>query len=98
MAETRKVAIVGAGLIGRAWAMNFARASWHAALHDPSPAAPEAASGWRVAYGPAQVGWRSNDEQVRSARQIIEGVGLSVATPEEAREMLSLKGGDRANF
>ncbi|MBU8539874.1 BKACE family enzyme [Falsiroseomonas tokyonensis] len=40
----------------------------------------------------------SNAEQVRSARQIIEGLGLSVATPDEAREILSLKGGDRVNF
>jgi len=45
MAETRKVAIVGAGLIGRAWAMIFARAGWRAALHDPYPTALEAAPG-----------------------------------------------------
>ncbi|MBU8539875.1 3-hydroxyacyl-CoA dehydrogenase [Falsiroseomonas tokyonensis] len=45
MAEARKVAIVGAGLIGRAWAMIFARAGWQAALHDPSPAALQAAPG-----------------------------------------------------
>jgi len=38
---------------------------------------------------------QSNAEQVRTARQIIEGLGLSVATPAEAREILSLKGGDR---
>ncbi len=29
-----KVAIIGAGLIGRAWAMIFARAGWNVALHD----------------------------------------------------------------
>ncbi len=39
----RKVAIIGVGLIGRAWAMIFARAGWQAALHDPVPAALEAA-------------------------------------------------------
>ena len=38
---------------------------------------------------------KSNAEQVRIARQIIEGLGLSVATPAEAREILALKGGDR---
>ncbi len=38
-----KVAIVGAGLIGRAWAMVFARAGWQVALHDPVPAALAAA-------------------------------------------------------
>ncbi|MDB5511428.1 MAG: 3-hydroxyacyl-CoA dehydrogenase, partial [Enterovirga sp.] len=30
-----KVAIVGAGLIGRAWAQVFARAGWEVRLHDP---------------------------------------------------------------
>ncbi|MCC5979959.1 MAG: 3-hydroxyacyl-CoA dehydrogenase [Salinarimonas sp.] len=36
-----KVAIIGAGLIGRAWAMIFARAGWEVALHDPDKAALE---------------------------------------------------------
>ncbi|MBV9655569.1 MAG: 3-keto-5-aminohexanoate cleavage protein [Acetobacteraceae bacterium] len=40
----------------------------------------------------------SNAEQVRTVRQIIEGLGLDVATPDEAREMLALKGGDRVGF
>lgn len=38
-----KVAIIGTGLIGRAWAMVFARAGWTAALSDPAPGAVEAA-------------------------------------------------------
>jgi uncharacterized protein (DUF849 family) len=41
---------------------------------------------------------RSNAEQVRKVRQILEGLSLDIATPVEAREMLSLKGGDRVNF
>lgn len=40
----------------------------------------------------------SNADQVRRARQIIEGLGLAVATPDEARAMLSLKGGDKVGF
>jgi len=36
------VAIVGAGLIGRAWAMIFARAGWSAALFDPAEGAARA--------------------------------------------------------
>ena len=40
----------------------------------------------------------SNAEQVALARKIIEGMSLSVASPEEAREMLELKGGDRTEF
>jgi len=38
---------------------------------------------------------QSNGEQVRLVRQIIEGLGLTIATPDEAREILALKGGDR---
>ena len=40
----------------------------------------------------------SNAVQVSKVRQIIEGLGLSIATPDEAREILSLKGGDRVAF
>lgn len=38
---------------------------------------------------------RSNAEQVRKIRRIVEELGRTVATPAEAREMLHLKGGDR---
>ncbi len=37
----------------------------------------------------------SNAEQVTLARKIIEGLGLQVATSDEAREILDLKGGDK---
>jgi uncharacterized protein (DUF849 family) len=40
----------------------------------------------------------SNADQVLKARQIIEGLGLEVATPDDAREMLQLKGADKVNF
>ena len=40
----------------------------------------------------------SSADQVRRARQIIEGLGLAVATPDEAREILGLKGGDKVGF
>jgi uncharacterized protein (DUF849 family) len=40
----------------------------------------------------------SNAAQVKRVRQIVEGLGMSAATPDEAREILSLKGGDRVNF
>jgi len=33
-----------------------------------------------------------NADQVRAARQMIEGLGLAVATPDEARQILQLKG------
>ena len=40
----------------------------------------------------------SNAEQVRLARQLIEGMGMGIASPDEAREILALKGGDRVGF
>ena len=40
----------------------------------------------------------SNAQQVEKARRLVEGLGLEIATPDEAREMLALKGGDRVNF
>ena len=68
-------------------------------------AAMAAAMGGNVRVGLEDSLWagpgrfaESNAEQVRIARQIIEGLGLEVATPDEAREILSLKGGDKVGF
>jgi uncharacterized protein (DUF849 family) len=47
--------------------------------------------------GPGKLA-ESNAAQVRHVRSIIEGLGLSVASAEEAREVLELKGGDRVAF
>jgi uncharacterized protein (DUF849 family) len=41
---------------------------------------------------------KTNAEQVIKARQIIEGLGLEVASPDEARSMLGLKGSSKVNF
>ena len=40
----------------------------------------------------------SSADQVRLVRKMIEGLGLEIATPDEAREILSLKGGDQVGF
>jgi uncharacterized protein (DUF849 family) len=40
----------------------------------------------------------SNAQQVSRVRDLIEGLGYEVATPEEARNILELKGGDRVDF
>ncbi|MEI4486750.1 3-keto-5-aminohexanoate cleavage protein [Frigidibacter sp. MR17.14] len=68
-------------------------------------AAMSAAMGGHVRVGLEDNLWagrgqlaESNAQQVRAARQVIEGLGLEVATPDEARELLALKGGDRVNF
>jgi uncharacterized protein (DUF849 family) len=47
--------------------------------------------------GPGKLA-ESNAAQVRHVRQIIEGLGCAIATPDEARETLQLKGGDRVEF
>jgi uncharacterized protein (DUF849 family) len=41
---------------------------------------------------------RSNAEEVRQVRVILEGLGLEIATPDEARQMLGLKGTGQVNF
>ncbi|WP_129563150.1 3-keto-5-aminohexanoate cleavage protein [Paraburkholderia dokdonensis] len=41
---------------------------------------------------------RTNAEQVAKVRQILEGLGLEVATPDEAREILQLKGADQVEI
>jgi len=41
---------------------------------------------------------KSNAEQVTRIREILAGLSLEIATPEEARKMLDLKGGDRVAF
>jgi len=40
----------------------------------------------------------TNAEQVTQVRKIIEGLGLEIASPDEAREILQLKGGDKVAF
>jgi uncharacterized protein (DUF849 family) len=47
--------------------------------------------------GPGRLA-QSNAEQVTVARKMIEGLGMEVATPDEAREILSLKGADKVAF
>ena len=41
---------------------------------------------------------KSNADQVAKIRRILEELSLEVATPDEAREMLALKGGDAVGF
>ncbi|HEY1243630.1 MAG TPA: 3-keto-5-aminohexanoate cleavage protein [Hyphomicrobiaceae bacterium] len=47
--------------------------------------------------GPGQLA-KSNAEQVTKVRQIVEGLGLGIAVPDEAREILALKGSDKVGF
>ena len=47
--------------------------------------------------GPRQLA-KTNADQVRRIRKVIEGLSLDVATPDEARAMLQLKGRNNVNF
>ena len=68
-------------------------------------AAMSAAMGGNVRVGLEDSLWigpgklaESNAAQVRAVRQVIEGLGLEVASPDEAREVLALKGGANVGF
>ena len=41
---------------------------------------------------------KTNAEQVTRIRSILENLSLEIATPDEARSMLQLKGGDAVKF
>ena len=68
-------------------------------------AAQSAAMGGHIRVGLEDSLWagpgrmaESNAEQVGLARGIVEGLGLELATPDEARDILALKGADRVGF
>jgi uncharacterized protein (DUF849 family) len=68
-------------------------------------AAQSAAMGGHVRVGLEDSLWagkgrlaQSNAQQVKLVRAIIEGLGREIATADEARAILSLKGGDQVNF
>ena len=68
-------------------------------------AATAAAMGGNVRVGLEDSLWlgpgklaETNAQQVTQVRKILEGLGLEIATPDEAREIISLKGGDKVGF
>ena len=68
-------------------------------------AAMAAAMGGNVRVGLEDSLWigagqlaETNAQQVTQVRKIIEGLGLEIATPAEARDILQLKGGDKVAF
>ena len=76
-----------------------------AGRHQMAIAAMAASMGGNVRVGLEDNLWigpgklaTSNAQQVTKARGIIEGLGLEIATPEEAREILQLKGADKVGF
>lgn len=76
-----------------------------AGRHQMNVAALAAAQGGNVRVGLEDSLWispgqlaKNNGEQVQKVRRILEDLGLEIATPDEAREILSLKGGDNVAF
>lgn len=76
-----------------------------AGRHQATIGAQAAAMGGHVRVGLEDSLWngpgelaRSNADQVRRMRQILEGMSLPVATAEDARAMLQLKGGNQVSF
>ena len=68
-------------------------------------AAQAAAQGGNIRVGLEDSLWispgklaQSNADQVRKARELLAGLSLEVATPDEARDMLELKGGGNVAF
>jgi uncharacterized protein (DUF849 family) len=88
----------------------FGRATYHwsvlgAGRNQMPIAAMAAAMGGNVRVGLEDSLWigpgrlaESNAAQVLRARHIIEGLGLEIATPDEARQILGLKGADNVAF
>jgi len=73
-----------------------------AGRHQMNIVAMSAAMGGHVRVGLEDSLWvgkgkfaESNAQQVRLARQIVEGLGREIATPDEARAILALKGAER---
>ena len=76
-----------------------------AGKHQLRIAAMSASMGGNVRVGLEDSLWlgkgtlaKSNADQVRNVRHILEGLGLEIATPDEARQILQLKGADKVKF
>jgi L-gulonate 3-dehydrogenase len=91
-------AMVGAGLIGRSWAMVFARAGWDVAIYDPAPGAADQALGLIAAglaeqaeYGLARDP-HAAAKRVRSARDLRAALEGASFVQESAPETVEAKG------
>lgn len=93
----KTVAIIGSGLIGRAWACKFANAGWRVRMYDTDPAALAAAPGLvaEELKGLAKHGLASDPEgaakRVTSAATIAEAVDGVEFVQENGPEKLEIK-------
>ena len=84
MGQPDKIAIVGAGLIGRAWAIVFARAGMEVTLWDQFPQQTTYAMTFiadrllsRTLRAPRRVGWRREQMWCQTARPITNAAPTS---------------------
>lgn len=89
----------------RLFGKNYQWSVLGAGRHQLSIAAMGASMGSHVRVGLEDSLWlgkgklaKSNAEQVRQVRQILEGMGLEIATAAQAREILQLKGAQQVKF
>lgn len=96
---TQRVAIVGSGLIGRSWAIAFARGGWEAALWDPAEGAAQAAlgtieglladlAGYDLLQGQEPAAIRARLRAAATLEETLEGVAY---VQESAPERLDVK-------
>jgi 3-hydroxyacyl-CoA dehydrogenase len=92
-----RVAIIGSGLIGRAWAMVFARAGWDAALYDAAAGVAEQALGL-VAEGLAELAPhgladdpRAAAARVRAAKSVADALDGASYVQENVPETVEAK-------
>jgi uncharacterized protein (DUF849 family) len=89
----------------RLFGRNYVWSALGAGRNQLPVAAQAAAMGGNIRVGLEDSLWitagklaTSNAQQVLAAAKIVEGLGLRLATPEEARATLALKGADRVAF
>ena len=89
----------------RLFGKNYQWSVLGAGRHQMTIAALSAGMGGNVRVGLEDSLWlgrgtlaESNAQQVRQVRKIIEALGLQVASPAEARQILQLKGADKVKF
>src|SRR6478609_6361796 len=92
-----RIAIVGSGLIGRAWAMVFARAGWEAALYDSVDGAADTALGL-VAAGLNELARhglvadpKGSAARVRAAKSIADALDGASYVQENVPETVDAK-------
>jgi len=92
-----RIAIIGSGLIGRAWAMVFARAGWDAALYDAVDGAAEKALGL-IAEGLDELARhglvadpKASAQRVRAAKSVADALEGASHVQENVPETVEAK-------